>query len=572
MYLIELFSKIEMIKAVREYLQGNGFTLRSDYDPIFEPARVPIFGSKGEDEQVFVDIITEQNIDADAYYTKERVFSRSTESHGLTIHNSSSAQFFRHYFPNARVYWAIPSYANLNADNHKPFIEGSRNGFIGLLEVKKIDSTSFKVSEILSSMPLQEERKQLIERTIGNSLSRTKKDKIGMILNKWSQEDISYLVFYPEPKYLAPDISVREGDYNISRELINKLGELKNISYRKVLSDFSKKYYVTPENDYSIALKVIEELWKHYDIEFPKLHRDFEQILKLDPKYRDHFLHSFQVFLYGVFVIDSMYPQINQIGFSNEEGDRIEDSWLIAATYHDFNYMIQKFEKWTKDFFKSALFLSEEDNNPASIQLTESYVKRGYMFNTKIILDTLSIKADSQILNFLYDRILIKKNHGFISGLSLLKYLEDKKTKLTRNSINNACKAISIHDSGIWRYLSGLAEESPEDDIGNIFNKKNLIQTISYDKDPISFLLILSDSLQEEGRSRDAQNKAELERLYCKDGKIFSEISFTGDKSADPFNWKIKELKLVSKFLLGGHNFEIKVIDINTKEHHVILI
>ncbi|MFX0198196.1 MAG: hypothetical protein ACFFCW_18925 [Candidatus Hodarchaeota archaeon] len=566
----ELFSKTEIIGAVREYLQGMDFTLRSDYDPIFEPARVPVFASKmegGEDQEIFVDIITERKIRADAYF-KDRVIGRSITTKGLPIPNASSAQFFRHYFPKAQVFWAIPAYAEKD-EQFDLFVKNCKKEYIGLLEVAKTGDGNFKVTEIDSySVPLLKERIDLFKERLGDDLSVEQTEKLEKTIKRWSQEDLSYLVFYPEPKYLAPDISIRDEDCNISRELINKMGELENISYKDVLIDFSKKYRVTTEDDYSIALQVTETLWKKYGIVFPKLHRDFEQILKLDPEYRDHFLHSFQVFLYGAYVIDKMYFGIRGTGFGKKNGDRIEDAWVIAATYHDFNYMIQKFDEWTKRFFISALYLEEEDNNPASLHLSESYVKKGYMFKTKMLTDILSIKVDNIVLGFLYDRILEKKNHGIISGLSLLKYLDKNNKKLSKRVIKAACKAISIHDKNVWEYISGLANDSDSDEIGNRFKDKKVLRKIFFKEDPIPFLLIIADSIQEEGRSRDNLNKAELENLYLKDGKIYTEISFSGEKSSDHFRWKIEEFQLVEKFLSGDNKFDIKIIDVNTKQHH----
>jgi len=568
--LAELFSKTEMIRAVREHLQSMGFELRSDYDPIFEPARVPVFATKQadkEDQEVSVDIITEHHIRADAYF-KDRVIGRSITTKGLPIPNASSAQFFRHYFPKAQVFWAIPNYAEKD-EQFDLFVENCKREHIGLLEVAKTEDGNFKVTEKDSySVPLLKERIDLFKESLGDDLSVEQIKKLEKTIKRWSQEDLSYLVFYPEPKYLAPDISIRDEDCNISRELINKMGELENIAYKNVLNDFSNKYYVTAEDDYSIALQVTETLWGKYGIEFPKLHRDFEQILKLDPKYRDHFLHSFQVFLYGAYVIDKMYSDINKTGFGKKDGDRIEDAWVIAATYHDFNYMVQKFDEWTKTFFISALYLEEQDKNPASLHLSESYVKRGYMFKTKILTDILSIKVDDIVLDFLYDRILDKKNHGIISGLSLLKYLDKNNKNLTERVIKAACKAISIHDKNIWQYISGLAKDSKADEIGNRFKNKKVLEKIFFKEDPIPFLLIIADSIQEEGRSKDSKNKAELQKLYIKEGKVYSEISFSGENSSESFQWKIDEIKQVRKFLSGNNMFDVNITNANTHEHH----
>ncbi len=575
--MLEVLSKLEMIKAVREFLSHKGFEVRPPYDPVFEPARVPVFAySKSQlEKQMFVDIITERQITFKDYF-KKRDFSRSLQG-GFTINNANSAQFFRHYFPLAEVYWAIPSYLDKEDREFKIFSQRCKEDNIGLLVVERRETGQFSVTELYSPpLPLIEERIQLIIGKLNNKIKQKQEKELSNILRRYSEEDISYLVFYPEPKYLATDISIRDHDFSISRELINKLGDLQHVSYKDKLIRFSKDYFHHAEDDYKLALNIIKDLWSEYDLELPNLHLDFESILKLDPRYRDHFLHAFQVFLFGVYVIDSMYDESITGLFGDGKGNRIEDAWLFAATYHDYNYMIQKFEEWTKTFFQNALHLDANDKSPASLHLSESYVRKGYMFNTKRLAKMLSIKNfDNKDLDFFYDRILEKKNHGLISSLSLLKYLDIKTDHcLQPKVIDAACKAIAIHDRNIWQYLCGMAKHNNADLSGNEFKAKKIISKIFFTADPIPFLLVLIDSIQEDGRSRDASLKIELEKLECEDGTIHCEMSFKGHKSDEAFHFKKQELKSVSEFLEGDDKFiiSLKSISGNVKDNTSITI
>jgi len=567
----DLFSKMEIINAIRVFLESKGYILRPNYDRVFEPARVPVFGSKsvGKNvEEVFVDIITEPTIKADSYI-RDRVFQRSMSSEGLTLPNASSAGFFRHYFPEALVYWAIPEYVEKN-EAFNIFLAKCKEGDIGLLEVRKKNKEEFEVIEFSNSA-----RSLLQERlvTLQTNLSKGQSKKMENLLKKWSQEDLSYLVFYPEPKFQAADISIRDEEHSISRELINRMEELQNIAYRETLSKFSATYNSRFEGDYVIALEVTEQLWKRYGLDFPKLHRDFEEVLKLDPRYRDHFLHAFQVFLAGAYIIDKLYDQINKDGFGNKVGYKIEDAWLIAATYHDYDYMIQNFDDWTQNFFKAALHLRSSDKNPASLHLSESYVKDGYMFNTKILVDSLSIKVDNVVLDFLYNRILEKKNHGLLSGLSLLQYLDAKSNKLNQTVRKRACRAISIHDDDIWWHLSGLAPNDKQDKVGKKFKAKKFLEKIAFVDDPLSFLLILLDNVQDEGREpSDSQNWAELEFFYISDKDVFYGLQFDGNNSAEVYEKKGQALKKVKKFLNGNKKFTISITDRASGEQMVFPI
>lgn len=574
----ELFSKIEMIDAIREFLEKEGFKVWPAYDSSFEPARVPIFARKGEDEyakEVFVDIITERTIILEDYF-KKRVFG-SLEG-GITINNASSAQFFRHYFPRAEVYWAVPSYVD-NNEEFKKFCNKCKEENTGLYEVKKVkegDKVKFSVKGLQGPpSSLFAERLQSIINQIGDEIKDGTIDNIANLLRKYSEEDISYLVFYPKPKYLATDISIKDYDFSISRELILKMGNLKNVGYKNKLIKFSKSYFHKAEDDYEIALDITRDLWSEYGLTLPNLHRDFEGILKLDPRYRDHFLHAFQVFLFGVYVIDNMYSEVCGDSFGINNGDRIEDAWLFAATYHDFNYMVQKFEEWTKAFFRNALHLNKDNKSPASLHLSESYVRNGYMFNTKRLVNMLHIEPFDHIhLDFFYDRILEKKNHGLISCLSLLKYLEVNKKKhcLSIRVVDAACKAIAIHDKGIWQYLCGMAPNDRHDLSGNAFKKKQIINDLSFIQDPISFLLVLIDSIQEDGRSRDNGLKVELEKLECGAEKMYCELSFEGDNSTKAFKIKEKELDDVSIFLKGNKRFIVTLNNISVDKDNNISI
>lgn len=560
------YNKIGMISAVRKYLLDREYELRPEYDPVLAPARVPIFACKskpgGEGEEIFVDIITERKIKASNYF-------RDREISGLEIRNASSAQFFRHYFPNALVYWAIPDYLEKDSE-FDAFLKHCKEEGIGLYEVKKNNKNILSVREYpdVTSQSLQEERIrslfQAFERKSKSKLTKEQKKSIETILKRYSHEDISYLVFYPEPKYLAADVSLRDKKYNISRELVNRMSELKNISYKDTIFKFSDTYNSRREDDYQIAYEVTQELWKKYNLEYPKLHQDFEQILKRDPKYRDHFLHAFQVFLYGAYIIDKKYEQLCGIGYDSKVGSRIEDAWLIAATYHDYNYMIQKFEDWTQDFFKEALHLLD-NVKIAQLSFGESYIKDGYMFKTKRLTDSLGLSVDDITLKFLYNKILVDRNHGIISGLSLLKYLDKNNHVLSEKVLDSACKAISIHDKEIWQFMSGVAKEVDKE-IEENFRKKKVLPKLSFDEDPISFLLILSDTLQEQGRETSGDSKAELESVYFKNNEIFTEISFEGDDSKEAFDGKIAELTDVEKFLTSPKQFKIKVID-KTSDH-----
>lgn len=572
----ETYSPNEIIDVVHDYFKGQGYTLSIPYSEEFEPARVPIFASKKGKNSVFVDIITESKISSNSYF-KDRRYARSAVK-PWKIDNGSSAIFFRHYFPNAEIYWAIPDYAISEEAVFKAFVDNCKKNNIGLLKVviKTGKPKKPSVSIITESLPLMEERWKDISDML-EGLKRNKKEKLFRYFNGCINQDLSYLVFYPEPIYRATDITTRDEQYSISTDLINKLSELENISYRHNLKKFSSEYFLGYKDDYTVAHEVTQGLWNRYGLKYPKLHKDFEHVLKLDPKYRDHFLHAFQVFLHGSYIIDKLYPNISKKGFPNKIGSRIEDAWVIAATYHDYNYMIQNFETWTQKFFKEALHLVRDEIKTTTLDLSQPYVKDGYMFKTKKMIDCLKLTVDDVVLEFLYDRILVKKDHGLISGLSLLKYLKNCRNncKLSDRVIENACKAISIHNDDIWRSLSNLAVDDQKDIIGKKFRENEYLKKLRFSDDPISFLLVLTDNIQEMGRIKD-ESTPEPQlidfKVDFKDGKTSSELSFDGDKSTEVFNKKCDDFSRLKKFLDGDKMFQVTITDRKSDQDSVYRI
>lgn len=572
----EIYSLDEMLGAVRIYLETKGYTLY-EYEAGLEPARVPVFGvkksSEGLEHQVFVDIITEPNIETSAYF-RDKAYP-SLQANELHIKNASSGTFYRHYFYDAEVYWAVPIYATKEG-GFQDFADQCKSFGIGLIVVSK------NKEEVCEANPFGEIPLPLVRERIENLLNRIQdhfsepvtiecREEVRKVLEHHAHEDISYLAFYPEPQYRAKDISDRRYSNTISVELINRVRSLERVGYKDILRSFSATYFSERKDPFETASRVTKELWGLLGIECPDLHEQFEPILRLRPTYRDHFLHAYQVFLYGVCVIDKMYDEINHKPYLGKPGSRLEDAWLLAATYHDFTYMIEDFDRWTMKFLNGSLHLQEK-TNPASLHLAETYVKEGFMFFTRDLLKHLDIAMDKVTLDFFYDRILNRKNHGLLSALSLGKYLGSKKRPgsiISEYVINSAAGAIAIHDSKIWEFLAGL--KNPKDDelkgdkVGKAFNKAKRKPKVLLKQEPIAFLLNLADSVQEEGRigARHEENGPHLNAFYH-DGKRFvTEITFSGKDSGNASDHKYTEMKKVRDFLGADQSFCVRIRDTN---------
>jgi hypothetical protein len=85
---------------------------------------------------------------------------------------------------------------------------------------------------------------------------------------------------------------------------------------------------------------------------------------------------------------------------------------------------------------------------------------------------------------------------------------------------------------------------------------------IAFDEDPISFLLLLSDSLQEQGRSDILEDAAELQKLYSSDGNVFAEVSFSGPKAGTNYDRKVEELNTLRKHVTSEGRFVLIITSI----------
>jgi len=571
----DIYTIKEMTTWLSEFLKSQGFETEV-YSDLFLPARVPVYARKRDNndspEEIVVDVIN-SNSTKDVFYTLHISRTLTEDGKEMEIVDASSASFFRYYFPRAKVYWAYPDYLKKDA-GYTNFEELCKKYHIGLFEVMKDQNGNGAVKDMsIPATPLIKIMFQKFEAAIlpvhaSISAGRKKKGSLGEITRKLNkeldhhiEETNRYLIYYPEPEYKRREITGRN-ERDISLLLVDKLGEIENLSYKKQLHELSDKYRTKIEDDYEIALDLIKKLWNLKGLNYPEFQKDFEPVLLLNPRYRDHFLHQLHVFLLGCYIIDKMYKEEPILKFKKANQSRIEDIWLLAATYHDFNYNIQNYNDWIATFFKNSLFL---DENPSDLKLDQCYVKEDYMFKTKELCDAFGMKKiDRTSLLFFYEKIINKKNHGMLGALSLLKLFDHNttlKTKIKKKGVIQASKAIALHDEDIWSRFSGryadISSNSKESELEKDFSKKNILKNLRFKDDPLSFLLIFCDTIQEWGRVGRAyeETEARLDDVGVSNGLVWVNISVRNETA---FNGKKNEIDRVKKFLLDNR-FKIKL-------------
>lgn len=70
---------------------------------------------------------------------------------------------------------------------------------------------------------------------------------------------------------------------------------------------------------------------------------DFEDTLRLEGGYREHFVHSYHVFLLGLYLVE-------KLSLTEKFGNDRLKAWFLVSMYHDIGYPIQKMEDITKKY------------------------------------------------------------------------------------------------------------------------------------------------------------------------------------------------------------------------------
>jgi len=422
------------------------------------------------------------------------------------------------------------------------------------------------------------------------------------------------------------------GKRYIDRRLIDLVFDLQNVSYATALRNLVNEHLTQKGDDYLFSGQCFDSLWKsNFDgMEFPRTLERFESFLQqFYPEYREHFVHQFQVFLLGTIILGHLLQEPSKL-FENGETDvkkaNLVKGWLLASSIHDFTYPLQEYDKFSSEFFKEQLRIDE----PLSfLELKGIYVEKTFLTRVEHLLSKLEkdfvdtagwekTKLYNEIRRFFYYEITEKKNHGLMGSSYLLKKFEGKDREILSNLVLPAAVASSMHDDEIWQTLSGqvngdiekkwgyiaglmgvgkditadilrntnINDEQKETeiadtlrdkqgewvgniyaDISNIIIKKPLSE-VYLKKQPLTFLLILCDNLQDFGRlSSDKERMKVVEAVDTRlrnisfDSKTVTltiQLDFNDiEQTLDFMSNKIKLLRKMESYLKSP---DIKII------------
>jgi hypothetical protein len=242
------------------------------------------------------------------------------------------------------------------------------------------------------------------------------------------------------------------------------------------------KLPITIEQRYENVLSCITELWvdSEKNPSVFKDAKDFEPILKRIPYYRDHFLHSFNVFTLGYYIVNRLKEIDPNIDFKSNNYNL---SWMLASTFHDVAYPIQEMESWLNDLLEKFLGVNPHFHYNVGEVMPMIYIDFMRMLSRWHKTPTLNSLNDGDLDWTFYNEIaskLVLKNHGVIGALMLAHLLAVKEGFATQHKWDflynhvPACHAISLH------YLPSIPVE--------------------FSKHPLAYILILCDELQDWGR------------------------------------------------------------------------
>lgn len=348
------------------------------------------------------------------------------------------------------------------------------------------------------------------------------------------------------------------GKRYIERKLLDTVFELQNISYAGELKKLVTKHLIDKGDDYEFVSQTFSALWREC-----KLGMNYSDFLKVyepplynifatrEKPYRDHYLHQFQVFLLGLYIADQLYSKFPP---------NIDKQWLITSSLHDMAYPLQLYEGWAKDFFKEALGIPEM----GELDVKSHFVDKSLLSSLGFLIDGMCklhfggelqgnwLDKEKALVRFFYKGITQVKHHCILGSLHLIKRAEQCSPNLPDDLFVPSALAIALHHEVIWRELP------PE----------RKLESLKFSNDPLAFLLMFCDCVQEWGRpkankeivgeeenERFILDQCEVQGLRCL-VTIKTPYLSTTDKK---FENKETELKNLERFLQSPADMEFKI-------------
>lgn len=553
-----------------KYQDGKNKIYEKDHSPLDSNLPIDLISVKGQSVPKTVNPLGKLN-----YYTFFFIASTSVIPDSL-IKEILFCKFYLSRIISPLMYEMILVSSNGTRYLEHTKCELDENG-IGLLRCIDIGKLP---EEIISAQTIRKQiikdiEKELINKIDSAELS-TVAQKISLSFDKYIHDAIDAVAGVRPEKFAKR---------YIDKKIFEKIFNLKNVSFREDLIILINEHLTEKGDEYEFANEVFQSLWKEclglkYTHFLKKYEPSIQYISAARRKdgegiiYRDHYLHQFQVFLLGLSIIDCLYDQFK------EKYKYPELSWLICSSFHDIAYPVQQYDEWSTRFFKEVFNIS---TNPSELDLKSNFVNEGLLYCTTYIINSLYcchlcqpltdnwLDEEHEIVKYFFNAVTKEKNHGILSSISLLKMIqsEGNRESLTSKFGNftdclkdifvPGALAIALHEDNIWK---GLIKINDTDE------KPKSMKSLKFECDPLSFLMVFCDNVQDWGRPSKAleqetfDNKKYflLQDFQCnKDNIRISLYSPNLVKTEKLFTRKQDDLKAIQSFLEQPSNISFTI-------------
>jgi len=487
------------------------------------------------------------------------------------------------------------------------------NGF-GLLIIDKLAKRERKVyppkslrERMTGEFQASIENKRDLGETIHKIYKRNKIETFDAFKEAFKEKDIveGFAIFFDQyildsVDAVAGVIPEEFGERYIDRRLLTLMDKLTKVSYRERLKELVNEQLDENDSDYVFVSEVFQKLWKEFvGIPYSKFLETFEPALlhvfpagveKQEAYYRDHYIHQFQVFLLGLYIIDVLYED-----FTGCNCQKPEICWLIAASFHDMAWPVQLYDDWCIRFFQEVFRVDVE---LANLDLKTTFVDQSFLSCMGHIIYSLCCRHEKkpdgnwlidkkELVQFFYKEITQEKKHCILSSLALLKMVQMFSSKEKRQVIKTisggndtldnivqevfvpSALAIALHDEKLWKKLrKGKSKD---------YSLK-ILDGMEFIKNPLTFLLIFCDTIQEWGRpfisqkgKKDEEGKKQTESRFHmrfveanpKEGIHVTIFTPKFEKRDKVFKHKLKEFNSIKTFLRqpSSRKFTIRLED-----------
>ena len=317
-----------------------------------------------------------------------------------------------------------------------------------------------------------------------------------------------------------------EQNKHIPEALTKTVSGLQNTFLSSTLKDIAAEYdaekFSDPEKEYDFIQQAMKEI-----LELSEL-KDMDQTLNFlrftDNELRtrgkrDHFLHSFQVFLLGESIIDANSEILCEKLSICKSGPLIfERSWLLASLLHDTGLPYQN-TQWSYGIPEFRFDLLGDRRNKHSIDELARCFSSAKGGESELNIQSILYRAAA------HERI----NHGLISAIRLVRKSMEVKKEIYEEEVLPAALSIALHDRDMWYSL--MSEKLAPIDLKAL---------------PVACMLILADNLETWGRpgsESDPQgHNITLPHFAAHAGSVQATLCFRDSSDAILSRWETNEI------------------------------